>query len=91
MSKDRSVFPWPQPISHYDSDGPRNEAVEFEVEGVKMRVDFGEGLLAPDTLRDRYRVLCLTCDEVIHRATTSATIRCEDHLKDSHGIVVEQP
>jgi hypothetical protein len=82
----RALLPWKQPISHYDSDGPRDEPVEFTIEGITMRVDFGKGELAPTTLRDRYRVVCLTCDKVVHRATTGATVRCEQHFEFDHKI-----
>ena len=50
-----------------------------------MRVE-GTGELGLSTGRDRYRVTCLTCDVVVHEATTSATIRCRQHLGGSHGV-----
>lgn len=84
------AFPWTCPESIYGSDGPIDkDLVEFEVEGIKLRVE-NANVLAPNTLRDRYRVTCLTCDELIHRATTGATTRCEQHLEDAHGIKMER-
>lgn len=81
-------FPWKQPISHYDSDGPRDlKKVIFEIDDIKMSIEVN-GILAMNTMRDCYRVICLTCDKTIHSATTSATILCEDHLRESHDIFI---
>jgi len=86
MTELREAFPWKQPDhSIYGSDGPLDGPVEFEIGGVKMRVEVTDAL-APNTLRDRFKVSCLTCDKVIHRATTGASTRCEQHLEDDHGI-----
>ncbi len=80
-----SKFPWPQPISIYDSDGPRNRTVEFSVGDVQLRIE-RTNVLAPDTLRDRFKCICVTCDEVLHEATTGSSIRFRDHLKTAHGM-----
>ncbi|KKM69511.1 hypothetical protein LCGC14_1450130 [marine sediment metagenome] len=78
-------LPWKKAESIYGDDGPHTKKpVEFELAGATMRVSATDAI-APSTLRTRYRVECLTCDELIHEATTSATIRCEQHLKDAHG------
>jgi hypothetical protein len=88
--KAADVFPWTEPDSIYGSDGPLEEdSVEFTVNDVTMRVEDAH-VLAPNTMRDRYRVTCVTCDKLIHRATTGSTTRCVDHLKEEHGIVIER-
>jgi hypothetical protein len=84
------LFPWPQPTSIYSSDGPLDmeQTKPFEVGGVWLRA-LPSGDLGPSTGRDRYKVKCLTCGEVLHPSTTSATIRCLDHLKAVHGQTYE--
>ena len=77
-------FPWDQPTSIFGNDGP-DEDVEFEISGVSLKVETTDAL-APSTFRDRYKVTCVTCNEILHEATTSATIRCEDHLREAHGL-----
>lgn len=80
-------LPWEKPAgpnSHYSDDGPCI-SVTFKISDVRMRVG-PTNLLAPSTLRTRFKVECLTCDEVVHRGTTGATVRVESHLKHVHGI-----
>lgn len=80
------TLPWKHPTSPYDNDGP-SEPVAFTVEGVQFKVtptkEFGV-----HTFRTRYRVECLTCPELLHKATTSATVRVRDHLRYKHGKVL---
>jgi hypothetical protein len=79
-------LPWPKPLSHYDSDGPRDGGpVAFQIAGVEFWV-VGTNALAPTTLRTRYEVQCRTCDEVLHKATTGPTARIRGHLKEAHGF-----
>jgi hypothetical protein len=79
--------PWPKPISHYDSDGPRDGGpVEFNIAGNSFLVEIAAGALAPHTGRDRYKVVCRECDEILHEATTGATSYIETHLKKVHDF-----
>lgn len=84
-----NTVPWPKPISHYDTDGPRDPdspPVEFEVGGVKFRVASTSDL-ALSTMRTRFHVKCLTCNKTLHEATTGPTNQIEAHLKLDHGFV----
>lgn len=72
-------LPWKKSTSIYDDDGPA-ESVEFEVEGHRFKVKPTE-LVGCDTFRRRYWVECLTCNEVLHEATTSATILVKQHIE----------
>lgn len=47
----------------------------FEVNEVPGETGFNTG-------RQRYRVRCVTCDVVIHPATTGPVIRVNQHLRD---------
>jgi hypothetical protein len=79
--------PWPKPISHYDSDGPRDgKPAEFNIGGVSFLVTVATGALAPSTGRDRYKVVCRECDEILHEATTGPTNYIESHLKKVHDF-----
>lgn len=82
-------LPWPKAKSHYGDDGPFLERVEFDIKGVRMRVSLTRET-GPHTLRSRYRVECVSCNELLHKATTSASARCRDHLKSKHGVEVEE-
>jgi hypothetical protein len=76
-------FPWPEPRSPYDADGPVQD-LEFELQGAKLKVSLTKDY-GCDTGRPRYRVECLTCSKVLHENTTSASIRCEQHLREKHS------
>ncbi len=87
----RDMFPWSQPTSVYDPDGPRCDAVmEFCIGDVQMLVE-RTGVLAPHTGRDRFKCVCVTCDKVLHEATTGPTLRFEQHLEEDHGMVRDPP
>ena len=82
-----SELPWPKPISHYDSDGPRDGGpVEFNIAGQSFLVVKASDAIAPSTGRDRYKVVCRECDEILHEATTGATNYIESHLKSVHDF-----
>lgn len=81
-------FPWPKPISHYDSDGPRGEPedkpVEFAIGGVYFWVH-PTGDKGCDTGRHRYEVRCANCTKVLHENTTGPSTRILGHLCEAHG------
>jgi hypothetical protein len=93
------TLPWPQPKENlhscYVDDGPAKTVI-FTATGATIRVtptsEFGR-----DTDRRRFLVECRTCQETIHEATTSATIRVRDHLWEKHdwdgapAVVVPSP
>lgn len=80
-----TALPWEEPDSHYGDDGPHYaKEIEFVIAGARMRVSATD-MIAPSTMRTRYKVECLTCEAVLHRGTTGATDRCTSHLKDDHG------
>lgn len=78
-------FPWPEPTSLYDDDGPHTpDPVKFEAQGHRFLVQACPlHMMAPDTMRTRYRVECLSCGVLLHEATTGASIRVEQHLEKS--------
>jgi hypothetical protein len=75
----RVQIPWRQPTSFYDNDGPAGETT-FTVGEHSFRVA-PTGAKAFDTGRSRYLVCCESCELTLHKSTTSATIRIEDHLE----------
>jgi hypothetical protein len=77
-------FPWPKPADVYSNNGPP-EALEFELNGAKLKIT-PTAERGFDTGRTRYRCECLTCEEVLHEATSGASYRFRDHLKDRHGL-----
>lgn len=80
-----NVLPWPPPISHYDSNGPRDGGpVEFNIAGNSFLVVKADDKIAPDTGRDRYKVVCLECDEILHEGTTGPPSYISEHLKKVH-------
>lgn len=86
---DEWIYPWPKPISVYDSDGPREkplsyEPLDFELFGAKLRIQ-ATRQSGIDSDRIRYQVACLTCDEVLHEATTGSSSRFNGHLEEKHG------
>jgi len=79
-------LPWKEPTgpcSYLIDDGPA-EAIEFEVLGVKFEVKPTEHR-GCDTGRVRYFVKCLTCNEVLHEATTGPRPNIEGHMEEAHG------
>jgi hypothetical protein len=79
-------LPWPKPISHYDSDGPRDGGpIVFQIAGVEFLVD-GTDVIAANTGRTRYKVVCRKCDEILHKATTGASSYIESHMKAAHDF-----
>lgn len=79
----RHLFPWKQPTSLYDTDGPA-ERVVFKLFGAEMAVEPSGGPDAIHTGRGRFKVECLTCKELIHEATTGTGVHCEAHLQTEH-------
>lgn len=77
-------LPWTRPKSIYESDGPL-ELMNLAFGDIKIRIrptkHFG-----PTTLRTRFHVMCITCDEIIHTATTGGGARIISHLKLIHSI-----
>ena len=86
MSVMTNRLPWPRPISAYDTAGPRDGGtVKFSVAGCDFRVSETD-VIAPTTLRTRFKTECLACALVLHRATTGPGSYIEDHLRDVHGF-----
>jgi len=77
-------LPWPEPISHYDSNGPRDHyPAVFSIASVSFLV-VEAGAAGPDTGRNRYKVVCRECDDILHKATTSPPSYIQEHLKKVH-------
>jgi hypothetical protein len=76
------TLPWPQPKTAYESDGPEH-ALTFTEQDVSFKVE-PTGEIGFNTGRRRYRIECLTCHEVLHKHSTSATHHVQDHLKRRH-------
>lgn len=76
-------LPWPRPLSFYDSDGP-HERVEVQLEGARYEVAPTKEI-GLNTGRIRYFVKCLTCDVVLHEATTGTSQRIAHHEHDAHN------
>lgn len=84
------AYPWkrptPGPYSHYETDGP-TERVRFKPWGdveIEVTPTAKTGLHSG---RTRFHVLCVTCNEVIHEATTGPSSMTESHLAHAHGMV----
>lgn len=75
-----AVIPWPKPDSIYEDDGPKEE-IEFNYHGHRFRVT-PTSETGIHTGRTRYHVKCLTCEELIHEATTGPRPMCEQHVKE---------
>src|SRR5262249_28733735 len=69
-------FPWPQPRSAYDSNGPA-EATDVVLRHAYRVTPTDE--MAINTGRRRFRVECLTCEETLHEATTGTSSRILAH------------
>lgn len=85
MTNKTVKVPWSKPKSIYHDDGPPMDKLEFTLHDVKFRVKRA-GVRGIRTLRDRFQVDCLTCDMLVHEATTSATLNVKYHLFDAHSI-----
>ena len=80
MSKIDVVFPWDEPISMYDSDSPLEPCtVTFNYCEIRFSPTEQFGI---DTGRTRVRVECLTCDRMLHHATTGPRSYAEAHWRD---------
>src|SRR5262245_46962030 len=69
--------------SVFDDDVPDlrvGESRDYAVDGHHLRVT-ATGELGCDSGRRRYRVECLTCDEVVHEATTGAHWNMRHHAE----------
>lgn len=77
-------FPWPQPRSHYDDDGPV-QIRGFKVNGVPFMVGPIGIMFGVSTGRARFCVTCIDCDELVHEATTSASQQILMHGREAHG------
>lgn len=76
-------FPWPKPRSSYDTDGPTITAIVHLV-GADYTVE-PTGDSGVHTARDRFRVECITCPELLHRNTTDTSGRIRYHHWKKHG------
>lgn len=81
-------LPWRKAQGVYDSDGPGHETVELFMAGAHILVE-PTNIIAPSTMRTRYRVYCHTCEFECHRATTGTTSHVVGHLKEKHGFAGE--
>lgn len=79
----RIRLPWPESASVYDDAGPSDE-LEFAVAGHEIRV-VPTGDTGLHTGRQRYRVTCVTCFEVLHPGTTGPRYQIERHLDPRPG------
>lgn len=75
-------FPWPPPRSSYDTDGPR-ETTAVHLVGATYQVE-PTGGAGVHTGRDRFRVECLTCPELLHPGTTGPSHRIRAHHNERH-------
>ena len=78
-------FPWKRPSGknkHYQTDGPDREVI-FKLEGVTLKVTPAkeEGIT---TGRTRFRVACVSCDNLLHHGTTSPASACKHHVLEDH-------
>ena len=78
MNDDKWPFPWPQPLSIYDSNGPVITTI-FNVYDRRFCVSPTD-ILTPDTGRTRYHVRCLKCGKLLHEATTKPSHYIEAHV-----------
>lgn len=76
-------MPWNEPIGFYDSERIY-EAMEFLYKGVNFRVE-PTGKVGVDTGRDRTLVRCLSCNFIVHPATTGPASRVHQHWEEKHG------
>lgn len=78
-------YPWRKPISVYETNGPLGvEYLEFRFADIGFRVG-RTGWTGGHTGRERFRVTCLDCIELLHPGTTSPPSYIEEHLKVAHG------
>lgn len=84
MTSELWEFPWPQPKgTGYDTDGPTiSTAVQLVGATYVVEPTGDTGLHSG---RDRFRVVCLTCDQVLHENTTGPSSRIRHHHKENHG------
>jgi len=87
VNHDPWPFPWPKPISHYDSDGPRggpgDKPTQIDIGGVRFLVH-PTGDEGCDTGRHRYKVQCLECTKILHENTTGPSTRILAHMREAH-------
>lgn len=81
-------FPWPQPRSHYDTDGPAQTTI-VHLPGADYTVE-PTGDDGAHTGRGRFRVECLSCGEELHGNTTAASSRIRAHHRDHHTPTAEK-
>jgi hypothetical protein len=77
-------YPWAEPAGVRSDLGPA-QLITFEVAGVTLQV-VPTNKFGCDTRRRRYRVECLTCNELLHAATTSPRAYLDPHLNDVHKL-----
>lgn len=83
-------FPWEQPHSAYDNDGPRGKrGRQFDIvvcEVLFMVAPTGDTGITSG--RNRYRVDCQDCNMILHENTTGVSPRIREHLAERHNIKV---
>lgn len=85
------VYPWKPPTSIYEDDGPDRVTsrgimpLDFGVDGVRLRIARVPERWGVSTGRSRFKVECLTCGEVLHGATTGASLIFDAHLDEKHA------
>jgi hypothetical protein len=82
MTDKKHTYPWPEPQSVYDNSGP-SAPTTFRMEGAWLQVT-PTNKIGCDTGRTRYWVECLTCNEILHEATTGPKYYIEKHLSEKH-------
>ena len=74
----RALLPWKAPEGWMDDDGADCD-VDIDGHRFVVRDSGGAGM---DSGRTRWRVSCLTCGEMVHTGSTSATAQIHMHLRD---------
>lgn len=87
----RRMLPWPKAGSIYEDDGPARD-VEFSLHDPmwSCEVDFRVQPTKETgihTLRTRFRVECVSCQSLLHKATTSPTAVIRSHVKSGHAFI----
>lgn len=81
-------FPWPEPKSVYESNGPPlGREYDVVVAGVLFLVK-PANKTSYHTGRRQYRVICQDCDDVLHNNTNGPPSYIRNHLEEAHGIKV---
>ncbi len=73
-----ALLPWKRP-SNIREDNGANCDVTIDGHTFEVRDSGDTGI---DTGRTRWKVTCTTCNELVHRGSTSATAQIQMHMSD---------